>query len=279
MNPQHEDYTRIEKAIAYLQAHAARHPSLEEVAAHLNLSPAHFQRLFTRWAGISPKRFLQFLTKEHAKSLLDRTSVLQASLQSGLSSPSRLHDLLIHTEAVTPGEYKQRGAGLQIQYGWHTSPFGACLIAKTGRGICFMGFGDHSLDALKEDWQKADLSENPSAILPLWEQIFVSGLARPEPLPLHLRGTNFQIQVWQALLQIPAGSVTSYENLASQLGQEKAARAVGNAVAHNHIAYLIPCHRVLRKSGQFGNYRYGILRKQAMLAWESSTSIAIGEGE
>ena len=254
-----EDYARVEQAIRYLEQNALRQPDLNEVAAHIGLSEYHFQRLFTRWAGISPKRFLQFLTKENAKALLSRTSVLAAAYEAGLSSPSRLHDLFIQAEAVTPGEYKSRGAGMEIAYGFHPTPFGECLLAVTGRGICFLAFvdGDRNLPLaeLRKDWANAVLTEAPARTAPFVEQIF-----SPQPgtsLALHLRGTNFQLKVWEALLRLPSGAVTTYEALAEQAGAPRAARAVGNAVGRNPVAFLIPCHRVLQKTGGFGKYRYG----------------------
>jgi AraC family transcriptional regulator of adaptative response/methylated-DNA-[protein]-cysteine methyltransferase len=265
-----EDYQRVEQAIRYIEAHAGRQPDLAEVAASVGLSDYHFQRLFTRWAGISPKRFLQFLTKENAKALLHRTSVLDASYAAGLSSPGRLHDLLVQTEAVSPGEYKSKGAGIAIVYGFHPTPFGECLLAVTGRGICFLGFVDkdrHSaLEELKRNWANAALTEDPIRTAPFIEQIFA-----PRPgtsLTLHLRGTNFQLKVWEALLHLPPRGVTTYRELAEQIGGPQAARAVGNSVAHNPVAYLIPCHRVLRQVGEFGKYRYGSARKKAILARE-----------
>jgi AraC family transcriptional regulator, regulatory protein of adaptative response / methylated-DNA-[protein]-cysteine methyltransferase len=271
LNQLSEDYARIEQAIRYIEANAHAQPELGEIAANLNLSEYHFQRLFTRWAGISPKRFLQYLTKENAKQLLARSAnLLDASYEAGLSGPGRLHDLFIQCEAVTPGEYKSRGRGIQIAYGFHPTPFGECLLALTGRGICFLAFVDGSralaLGQLKQDWINATLSENPARTAPFIEQIFnrVSGA----PIPVHLRGTNFQIKVWEALLRLSPGQVTSYESLAEQVCTSRAARAVGNAVAHNPVAYLIPCHRVLQKSGNFGNYHYGPVRKKAILGWE-----------
>ncbi len=272
------DYQRVEKAIRFLDDNARRQPDLTEVAAHVGLSEYHFQRLFTRWAGISPKRFLQFLTKENAKALLTRTSVLSAAYEAGLSGPGRLHDLLVQCEAVTPGEYRTKGAGVDIAYGFHPTPFGECLLALTGRGICFLAFVDggrqYALEQLRFDWANANLREDPSRTSLVVQQIFAprpgTSLTPREPrvIALHLRGTNFQIKVWEALLRLPPGAATSYEALAGQVCSVKAARAVGNAVAHNPVAYLIPCHRVLQKAGGFGNYRYGPARKQAILGWE-----------
>ncbi len=276
------DYRRVEQAIRFLEDNARRQPDLTEVAAHVGLSEYHFQRLFTRWAGISPKRFLQFLTKENAKALLARTSVLSAAYEAGLSGPGRLHDLLVQCEAVTPGEYRTKGAGVTIAYGFHPTPFGECLLAVTGRGICFLAFVDGNraaaLDELKKDWANAALTESPSRTVPLVENIFAPQLvAQPAvgrignpTYTLHLRGTNFQIKVWEALLRLPPGEVTTYQGLAGQIGQSGAARAVGSAVGHNPVAYLIPCHRVLQKAGGFGNYRYGPARKKAILLYETS---------
>jgi AraC family transcriptional regulator of adaptative response/methylated-DNA-[protein]-cysteine methyltransferase len=269
-----EDYQRIEQAILYLENHYKDQPSLEQVAANIGLSEYHFQRVFTRWAGVSPKRFLQFLTKEGAKDLLSRSeNLLDTTHQVGLSSLGRLHDLFITTEAVTPGEYKSRGDGVTIRYGIHLTPFGKCLIGLTEHGICHLSFvqtgeGD-AIDQLVADWKEAEMIEDYRATAALVEPIFdLRFSTRIKPLTLHLRGTNFQLKVWEALLQIPAGQVTTYEGLAQRIGQPNASRAVGSAVGHNPIAVLIPCHRVIRKVGEFGNYRYGAQRKKALLARE-----------
>jgi AraC family transcriptional regulator of adaptative response/methylated-DNA-[protein]-cysteine methyltransferase len=266
-----EDYTRIARAIRYIEENASRQPDLSELAARIGLSEYHFQRLFTRWAGISPKRFLQFLTRENAKALLAQSgNLLDATYSAGLSSPGRLHDLFVQTEAVTPGEFKTKGVGVEIVYGFHPSLFGECLLALTGRGICFLAFVDadrlSALENLRTAWPNAALTEAPARTAPIVDRIF--SLGSTGPLPLHLRGTNFQIKVWEALVRLPAGRVTTYQALAEHLSASGAARAVGNAVAHNLVAYLIPCHRVLRKTGLFGNYRYGSTRKKAILGWE-----------
>jgi AraC family transcriptional regulator of adaptative response/methylated-DNA-[protein]-cysteine methyltransferase len=270
-----QDYRLIEQAIRFIEANANRQPELDEIAAAVGLSEYHFQRTFTRWAGISPKRFLQFLTKEHAKELLARSeNLLDTSLQVGLSSLGRLHDLFVSTEAVTPGEYKSSGAGLTLRYGIHASPFGPCLVAVTERGICHLGFiqtseGD-AIDNLVSEWRQTKMIEDYRTTAPLIEPIFDLSQRGKESLRLHLRGTNFQIKVWEALLTIPAGAATTYERIAAQIGKPSALRAVGTAVGHNPIAVLIPCHRVLRKDGEFGNYRYGTARKKALLGWEST---------
>jgi AraC family transcriptional regulator of adaptative response/methylated-DNA-[protein]-cysteine methyltransferase len=270
-----DDYARIEQVIYYLQQNASRQPSLGEIADYVHLSEYHFQRLFTRWVGISPKRFLQFITKEHAKQLLTRSaSILDTSLQVGLSSPGRLHDLFITWEAVTPGEFKLHGDGLKISYGFHPTPFGEVLLASTDRGICNLSFvmasgRQDALVSLQRYWPKACLVENPSITQPLVAGIFHS-MERPldQPLHLYLSGSNFQLKVWEALLRIPSGSVVSYRDIASSLGDPNASRAVGNALAKNPVPVLIPCHRVINSMGEFGNYHYGEARKIALLGWE-----------
>lgn len=277
-----EDYLRIEQAILYLENHYKEQPGLEEVAANIGLSEYHFQRLFTRWAGVSPKRFLQFLTKEGAKELLDQSeNLLDTTHQVGLSSLGRLHDLFVTAEAVTPGEYKSRGTGVTIRYGIHPTPFGTCLIATTERGICYLSFVQTSegeaIDQLVAAWQQARMIEDYKATAALIEPIFdLHYSPRGKPLNVHLRGTNFQLKVWEALLQVPVGAVTTYEGIAAQIGKPRATRAVGTAVGHNPIAVLIPCHRVIRKVGEFGNYRYGAPRKKALLAREFA-SVALVE--
>ncbi|MDQ3250542.1 MAG: methylated-DNA--[protein]-cysteine S-methyltransferase [Chloroflexota bacterium] len=272
------DYQRIAEAIRYLEANFRQQPDLDQLAAHLGLSPFHLQRLFTRWAGISPKRFVQFLSAAYAKQLLAAShSVLDATYETGLSSPSRLHDLLLATEAVTPGAFKNKGSGLQICYARHQTPFGECLLAATERGICMLVFLDelnnweNAMAELRTRWQGATLLENAQATQPLVDQIFPPGPSRDQrPLTLFLQGTNFQVKVWEALLKIPQGAVASYEDVAQMMGQPNAARAVGSAVGANNIAYLIPCHRVIRKSGIIQEYRWGSTRKKAILGWEAA---------
>ena len=273
-----DDFLIVEKAIRYLNDNSRLQPDLSSVADHVGLSEYHFQRLFTRWAGISPKRFLQFLTKENAKALLTRTSIRFAAYESGLSGPGRLHDLLVNCEAVTPAGYRAKGAGVDIVYGIHPSPFGECLLALTLRGICFLAFTDGSpqsaLAQLRRDWVNSSLRKDREATRLVLERIFpplpfakVSPLQQ-QSISLHLLGTNFQIKVWEALLRLPAGAVTSYGRLAEEVGSVNAAQAVGNAVARNPVAYLIPCHRVIQSTGGFGGYRYGAARKQAILGRE-----------
>ncbi len=272
---QSEDYLRVEQAILYLEKHYKDQPGLEEIAGSIGLSEFHFQRLFTRWAGVSPKRFLQFLTREGAKQLLNQSeNLLDTTLGVGLSSLGRLHDLFVTTEAVTPGEFKSRGAGLTIRYGIHPTPFGSCLIGVTERGVCHLSFvqsGEgQAIDELVAEWQEAKMVEDHRATAPLIAPIFLLDRRQGSPLHLYLRGTNFQLKVWEALLDIPAGQVTTYERIAEQIGDRKATRAVGSAVGHNPVAVLIPCHRVIRKVGGFGQYRYGAARKLALLGWETS---------
>ena len=277
MQPNLEDYNRIEKAILFLEENYHRQPELREVAQSVNLSEFHFQRLFRRWAGISPKRFVQFLTVEHAKKLLGEAhSVLDATYDAGLSSPGRLHDLFVNIEAMTPGEFKARGAGLHINYGYHANPFGECLLCVTDRGICGLGFVDEGgraqlLRDFKSRWPHARWEENARVTQPYINRIF-SGENRngARPITLLLRGTNFQIKVWEALLRIPMGTVVPYEDLAVKVCSARAARAVGGAVGKNPIAFLIPCHRVIRKAGGIGGYHWGTARKRAMLAWEAA---------
>ncbi len=267
------DYDRIAAAIEFIRKHTGEQPSLEAIAAHVHLSPAHFQRLFSRWAGISPKRFLQQLTLVQAQRLLDAsTSTLATSQAVGLSSSARLHDHFVSLNAVTPGEYKHGGAGLEITYGQHTTPYGPAFIACTKRGVCQLTFVDRDeaapLELLRRSWPHAVLRESVAQAGRLLERIFGGALADDGPVALHVRGTNFQINVWRTLLEIPPGRVTSYGNIAAQLGRPGAARAVGNAVGSNPAAWLIPCHRVIRASGALGDYRWGKDRKRIMLALE-----------
>lgn len=275
------DYARIARAIAFLRSHAVEQPDLAAAARHVHLSEHYFQRLFTRWAGVSPKRFLQFLTVEHAKARLARcVSVLDAADSAGLSSGGRLHDLFVTLEAMSPGEFKSGGAGLAIRYGVHPSPFGPCLIAATDRGICGVQFLDdmkpgNAAALLRQQWPRAELCCDTDFARVLAARIFDPLAARADrPLALLVRGTNFQIQVWRALLALPVGGLTTYRDVAQRIGHPGAARAVGNAVASNPVAYLIPCHRVIRESGEFGNYRWGEPRKAAMLGWEAAKTVS-----
>ena len=270
------DYERIEKAIQFLADNFHSQPNLKEIAGKIHVSEYHFQRLFSRWVGISPKRFLQYLTKEYAKTLLEKSiNLLDVTYESGLTSPGRLHDLFVSCEAVTPGEYKAKGKGLEIAYGYHATPFGECMLAKTGRGICGLNFVQNNdrrpvFASLEDRWQNATLIEDPDVTGPFVERIFnPSQGQKPTPLHLVLSGTNFQIKVWEALIKIPMGAVVSYEDVAAHIGMPKASRAVGNAVGSNPISFVIPCHRVIKKTAEFGNYGGGVARKLALLGWEA----------
>ena len=284
-----KDYIRVESALAFLSEHRETQPSLAEVAEHVGLSEHHLQRLFTRWAGISPKRFLQFQTIQSAKTLLrDSRSVLDTTYSTGLSSGGRLHDLFVTLEAVTPGEFKSGGAGLTIRTGFHESPFGECLIGVTDRGICGLSFvvGDRAgaMAELESHWPGATFVEDPRATRLTVRKVFAAwdgdrpqptpaagdADVSPTPLSLLVRGTNFQVRVWQALLRIPPGAVATYEDVASVVGRVGATRAVGSAIARNPVAYLIPCHRVIRKTGAFGGYHWGAARKVALLLRETA---------
>lgn len=269
------DYQRIEKAIAYLVERAADQPSLNDVAAQVHLSPFHFQRLFCRWAGTTPKRFLQALTLERGKRLLqDSSSLMAVSHSLGLSGSSRLHDHFVQLEAVTPGEHKNRGRGLRIEYAVHDTPFGPLFVAATPRGLCRADFADFtSLDdqlaELRKLWPRGDLVPGEASTRQVVERMFrASDGPQAGPLSLHVAGTNFQIAVWRALLRIPEGALVSYSQLASALGCPRSSRAVGNAVGANPVAFLIPCHRVIQQSGALGGYRWGGTRKQVIQAWE-----------
>lgn len=276
---QSRDYYLVEQAIHYLAEHFQQQPSLPEIARAVHLSPYHFQRLFTRWAGISPKRFLQFLTIEYAKGILDESkNLLEACYGAGLSSPGRLHDLFVNLEAVTPGAYKHKGAGLHLRFGFHPTPFGRCLLALTDKGICSLYFiarneDADALSALKENWPGATLEMQAEQTGLAVETIF-SRPAKTAPgervLNIHLRGTNFQVKVWEALLRIPPGKLLCYGDLAAHLGNRRASRAVAGAVGRNPVSYLVPCHRVIRKVGKIGGYRWGAARKMALLGWEAA---------
>ena len=279
------DYERIERAIRYLEENYRQQPDLKELARGAGLSEFHFQRLFRRWAGISPKRFVQYLTGGHAARLLRASHTnLDAAYDAGLSGGGRLHDLLINLHAVTPGELKRAGTGLTIQYGFHPSPFGECLIGVTARGVCHLGFlrpADRrtALAELAAEWPRADLVEAPRITAPLARRLFTRANGHAPGIDLHVRGTNFQIKVWEALLRIPAGITISYEDLARHIQAPLAVRAVASAVAHNPVGWLIPCHRVIRKSGALGGYRWGETRKKVLLAWEAAKAGDIRSSE
>lgn len=270
------DYARIAEAIDFITERVASQPRLEEIAAHLHLSPFHFQRLFSRWVGVTPKRYLQTLTVERAKHLLaESRPLLEVSDSLGLSSSSRLYDHFVQLEAVTPGEYKLRGKDLNIDYAVHATPFGNIFIAMTPRGICNLNFLDSDdtekhLARLRHQWPLAVIQENRRSTLPMVETMFSRHEEVNRPLSLYVSGTNFQISVWKALLQIPPGKVVSYTQVAESLGKPRSARAVGTAIGANPVAFLIPCHRVIRQSGQLGGYHWGETRLHAIHAWETA---------
>lgn len=264
------DYSRIEKAIGFLEKNFQRQPNLAEIAAASGVSEYHFQRIFLRWAGVSPKRFLQFLTKEHAKQLLKSSNLLDSSFAAGLSGPGRLHDLFVTCEAMSPGEYKQKGRGLKISYGFHPTPFGECFIALTDRGICGLSFinridRSNVLKDFQKFWKNAIFHHDQTITGQRVERIF----SKKGKVRLLCGGTNFQLKVWEALLKIPPGKVVTYQTIAQKIGKPGASRAVGNAVGRNTIAYLIPCHRVIRGAANIGGYRWGARRKKAMLGREA----------
>jgi len=263
-----------EEPCGFLSARFRDQPDLKSAARFVGLSEYHFQRLFRRYAGISPKRFVQYLTAGHARELLTRSAnVLEASGAAGLSGGGRLHDLMVNLHAATPGEIRAGGAGLVIHYGFHPTPFGDCLLAATARGLCalrFAGRVSHAgmLRKLRREWPRARWEETPGRTAPLAARLFAGRGGRP--VDLYVRGTNFQIKVWEALLRLPRGAVATYEAVARAAGRPRAVRAAAGAIARNPVAWLIPCHRVIRKSGALGGYRWGEARKRALLAWEAA---------
>jgi AraC family transcriptional regulator of adaptative response/methylated-DNA-[protein]-cysteine methyltransferase len=270
------NYHRIEQAIKFLEENFQRQPELDEVAEKVHLSPFHFQRIFTEWAGISPKRFSQFLTVDFLKEKLNETkNLIDAAEAAGLSSQSRVYDLFTTLEAVTPQEYKLAGSGIKVEYGFHETPFGHSLIGVTDRGICWLSFiraeenPKEELERMKEHWHNSVFHQNQSTTQAFVEQIFYhSGTKAPSKLHVFVKGTNFQVKVWEALLRLPIGSVTTYQGIAEKIQNPKAMQAVGSAVGANHIAYLIPCHRVIRKDGILGEYRWESSRKKSIIGWE-----------
>lgn len=268
------NYELMAAALRHIEAHAGEQPSLDEVAAAIGLSPAHFQRVFSRWVGVSPKRYLQYLTLDHARRLLrERFTVLDATYEAGLSSPGRLHDLFLRWEAMTPGEYAQGGAGLMIRHGWFETPFGEALAMGTERGLCGLAFAAEcgraaAMEDMRGRWKAARFIEDPAPIRPWIEA--ATGQARDGIVPLAPLGAPFQIKVWEALLAIPSGHVTTYSEIARHIGHPRAVRAVGTAVGRNPISWLIPCHRAMRRDGGLGGYHWGLPVKRAMLAWESA---------
>ena len=273
-NNPHTQYERIADAICFIKTNYQQNPSLEEIADKVGLSAYHFQRLFTDWAGVSPKQFSQYLSVEHAKKLLKdhKQSLLDTTLNTGLSSAGRLHDLFIKIEGMTPGEYKNGGKNLIISYSFMTSPFGKLIVASTEKGICHMFFeenNDKALADLIQRFPQATFTHGCDERQKLVLRIFEKDWHQLDQIKLHLKATQFQLKVWQALLTIPSGSLASYANIAQTIQQPNAARAVGTAVAKNPIAFLIPCHRVIQSSGVIGEYMWGTTRKSAIIGWES----------
>jgi AraC family transcriptional regulator of adaptative response/methylated-DNA-[protein]-cysteine methyltransferase len=279
------DYAQIRRAIAYLTESWVEQPSLDDLAAHLGLSPAHCQKLFKRWCGLSPKEFVQAITVDHARGLLEgSSSVLDAAYQVGLSGSSRLHDLFVSHEAMTPGDYKRRGEGLQMVYGFHASPFGEALMIATERGVAGLAFVDEdkgqtraeALADMTQRWPRARFVEAPDKTGKIAGQVFdPAAWSKDRPIRLVMIGTDFEVRVWETLLKIPMGRAVSYTDIARHLGQPTASRAVGSAVGRNPISFVVPCHRVLRGDGSLGGYHWGLTRKRALIGWETGR-LAVG---
>jgi len=275
-------YAVIGRAIELIDAGGGEPLPLDDLAREMRMSPAHFQRIFSRWVGVSPKRYQQYLTLDHAKALLrDRFTTLETSAELGLSGSGRLHDLFVRWEAMSPGDYARHGEGLEILWGWFDSPFGPVLVMGTAKGICGIGFAaetgeEATMTDLLARWPKAHFTEDPMALRPWVLNAFGAANDRLDPTPLYLIGAPFQIKVWEALLSIPTGHVTTYSEIAQSVGNPRAVRAVGTAVGRNPVSWLIPCHRALRKSGGLGGYHWGLPVKRAMLAYEAARSDAAG---
>lgn len=268
------DYNRIAEAISYFRENFKAQPKLEDVAEHVHLSPFHFQRMFKEWAGVTPKQFLQYLSVEHAKEILKTSNLFDAAFETGLSGTGRLYDLFIKVEGMTPGEYKNGGAALHINYSFADTPFGKVIVASTHKGICHMAFVDDgeekALEQLKLNYPNAVYSQLVDRIQQNALFIFTQDWRRLDEIKLHLKGTDFQIKVWETLLKVPPGGLTTYATLAQQAGSAKASRAVGTAVGNNPVAFLIPCHRVIKSTGEIGQYHWGATRKNAIIGWEAA---------
>ncbi len=269
------NFSRIEEAISYINKNFKNQPGLEEIAEKIHLSPFHFQRLFTEWAGVSPKKFLQYISVEHAKDILKdkQATLFDAACDTGLSGTSRLHDLFIKIEGMTPGEFKNGGENLSINYSYAESPFGEILVAATSKGICYMAFADdetESLNTLRKKFPNAKLRQMVDLIQQNALYIFTHDWSKLNEIKLHLKGTDFQLKVWEALLKIPMGRLSTYGNIAHKIEKPNASRAVGSAVGDNPVAFLIPCHRVIQSTGTFGQYHWGSTRKTAMIGWEAA---------
>jgi len=267
------DYERIKKAIEFIQSNFQQQPDLDAVAKEVYLSPFHFQRLFKDWAGVSPKKFLQYISLQHAKKLLHQHTVTDTAYETGLSGSSRLHDLFISIEGMTPGEYKNGGEQLQINYSFAETPFGNIIVASTTKGICHLAFADDEKDALQQlqlQFPNAQFRQVVDTIQQNALFIFTQDWKDLSKIKLHLKGTAFQIKVWEALLKIPMGDVSTYSGIADTINNPNASRAVGTAIGDNPVAFLIPCHRVIRSTGDFGQYHWGSVRKTAMIGWEAA---------
>ncbi|HSC37405.1 MAG TPA: methylated-DNA--[protein]-cysteine S-methyltransferase [Chitinophagaceae bacterium] len=268
-------YNRIAEAIEYLKKNFQSQPNLDDLAREVHLSPFHFQRMFTEWAGISPKKFLQYLTVEYAKGILKdkKASLFDTAFETGLSGTGRLHDLFIKIEGMTPGEFKNGGEQLSINYSFAESPFGDIIVAATPKGICHLAFADNkeeALQELKQRFPRATYQQVVDMIQQSALHIFRQDWNKPEQIKLHIKGTAFQLKVWQALLEIPAGDLSTYSTLAGKIRQPTASRAVGTAIGDNPVAFLIPCHRVIKSTGETGGYHWGSTRKTAMIGWEAA---------
>ena len=267
------DYERIKKAIEFIRSNFQQQPDLDAVAKEVYLSPFHFQRLFKDWAGVSPKKFLQYISLQHAKKLLHEHTVSDTAYETGLSGSSRLHDLFISIEGMTPGEYKNGGEQLQINYSFAETPFGNIIVASTPKGICHLAFADDegkALNELQSQFPKARFKQVVDTIQQNALFIFTQDWKDLSKIKLHLKGTPFQIKVWEALLKIPMGDVSTYSGIANTINNPNASRAVGTAIGDNPVAFLIPCHRVIRSTGDFGQYHWGSIRKTAMIGWEAA---------
>ncbi|MFI0430861.1 bifunctional helix-turn-helix domain-containing protein/methylated-DNA--[protein]-cysteine S-methyltransferase [Mariniflexile sp. HMF6888] len=269
------NYTRIAEAIEYIQQNYTEQPTLEEIAKKVHLSPFHFQKMFTDWAGVSPKKFLQFISVQHAKQILNnsQTTLFETAYKTGLSGTGRLHDLFVKIEGMTPGEYKNKGENLTINYSFAESLFGEILVASTDKGICYMGFSDNkqiAFSELEKRFPKASFIQQTDEIQQNALQIYTQDWSKINKIKLHLKGTDFQLKVWEALLKIPTGNLATYGNIANLIQKPKASRAVGTAIGNNPIAFLIPCHRVIQSTGIFGGYMWGTTRKTAIIGWEAS---------
>lgn len=269
------NYDKIATAIDYIKNNFKTQPDLQEVAAAVHMSPFHFQRVFSEWAGVTPKKFLQYLTLDYAKNILreEKVTVFDAAFEAGLSGTGRLHDLFINIESMTPGEYRNGGKALHINYSFAESPFGNIMVASTPKGICHMAFADNpeaALQALKAQFPHAQFTQMTDLIQQNTLYIFTQDWSRLSEIKLHLKGTDFQLKVWEALLKIPMGNLTTYSRLATDIQHPNASRAVGTAVGQNPVAFLIPCHRVIKATGEYGQYHWGSTRKNAMIGWEAA---------